>query len=142
MRRSGGRVLKLAVCVVFSAAWLAACSSQPITQDAFTRSATEGASLVSAASQTLSRVHGQIPTLTVDYGRGAFINYHELVLPIAESLPTLDGAPDQATVDQLVDLLNQSVAALAAPCLLPDCDWESQVQTFDETKDALLAATE
>ena len=125
-----------------SVALLASCSSEPITEDAFTRSATEGASLVSAASVTLSGVHGTEPILTVDYGRGAFINYHELLVPIAESLPTLDGAPDQATVDQLVELLNQSIDALAAPCLLPDCDWESQVATFDETKDALLAAAE
>ena len=140
MRRAGRLPLTLAF--GFLVAIAVGCSGQQITESPFTRSATEGASLVSAASETLSRVHGEPPTLTVEYGQGAFINYHELLLPIPESLAGLQGAPDQATVDQLLDLLNQSVAALAAPCLMPDCEWQSQVQTFDETKDALLAAVE
>ncbi len=136
-RRSRG-ILALAL----TTALAASCSSEPITQTPFVRTATEGASLLSAASETLTRVHGVPPTLTVEYGQGAFINYHELVLPIPELLPGADGAPDQATVDQLVSELNASLEALAAPCLVGECDWQGQVQTFDETKDDLLAAAE
>ena len=131
-----------ALAIALAAAIAASCSSGPITQTAFVRTATEGASLLSAASQTLQRVHGEPPTLTVEYGRGSFINYHELVLPIPELLPGADGAPDQAAVDQLVSELNASLEALAAPCLVGECDWQGQVQTFDETKDDLLAAAE
>jgi hypothetical protein len=142
VRRGGTVCLAYALTVAVITSLIAGCSSQPITETAFVRTATEGASLVSAAAETLRGVHAEPPSLTVEYGTGAFINYHELVVPIPESLPSAQGAPDPQTVDQLVGLVNQSLAALAAPCLLPDCDWQSQLQTFEETKDALLAAAE
>jgi hypothetical protein len=142
VRRSGAVRLAYAPTVALITSLVAGCSSQPITETAFVRTATEGASLVSAAAETLRGVHAQPPSLTVEYGTGAFLNYHELVVPIPDSLPSAQGAPDPQTIDQLVGLVNESLEALAAPCLLPDCDWQSQLQTFEETKDALLAAAE
>jgi hypothetical protein len=138
MTGATARAISLCLTVVL----VTACTSGPITQSAFVRTVTEGASLLTAASATLRRVRGDPPTLTVEYGKGSFINYHELVLPIPESLPQLDGAPDQATVDQLVAMLNASLSALATPCLVGECDWETQIRTFDEASDALLAAAE
>jgi hypothetical protein len=119
---------------------LFACSSGPVTETPFVQAASEAASLLSAGAETLRFVHSQ--RFTVEYGRAATINYHELVASLPEELPHLEGAPDQATVDRLMTMLEGAVADLANPCLLQGCDWESQVSRLDQAKQALLDATE
>lgn len=59
-----------------------------------------------------------------------------------DGLAQLEGAPDPARVARLVALLQLAVADLANPCLLEDCDWESQVARIDDAKRALLEASE
>ena len=119
----------------------AACSSAgPITHTPFAQQATDAASVMSAAGQTLRFVHGG--QLTVEYGQSALFNYGEQVSDVPSELAQLSGAPDPETANQLTGLLQQAVNDLAAPCLRDDCDWSTQVSHFDVARDALLEAAE
>jgi hypothetical protein len=106
------------------------------------RSASDAASLLAASSETIRSVHDDPARLTIEYAEAALFNYNELLVPIPGELPTLDGAPPPPTIDELVAFVNASLADLANPCLVGDCDWESQVEDMDAAKDALLQATE
>jgi hypothetical protein len=132
--------LRLILCA-FVAAFAGACSG-PVTDTPFDRAASDAASLSSAGAETLRAVHAEPARVTVEYSQGATFNYHELLAPIPGELPTLEGAPDEATTSNLVALLQAAVADLGNPCLLPDCDWQSQVNDLDAAKQALLKATE
>ena len=123
------------------AAFACACSG-PVTDTPFDRAAGAAASLTSAGAETLRAVHAEPARLTVEYGQGATFNFHELLASIPDELPHLDGAPDEATMSNLVALLNAAVADLGNPCLLPDCDWQTQVSDLDAAKQALLDAME
>jgi hypothetical protein len=125
------------VCAVLSA-----CSGEPITQTAFVRSASDAASLLAASSETIRSVHEEPARLTIEYAKASIFNYNELLAPVPQDLPTLDGAPAPPVIDELVAMLNTSLADLASPCLVGDCDWESQVADMDAAKDALLQATQ
>lgn len=120
---------------------LAGCgSTQSITQTAFERQASDGASVFSAASETLRFVHLEPAKFTVEYGAGSMINYDDQVSSLPDDLPSAAGAPDEATVNQLVQVVTPAVDAIEKPCLLPDCDWRSQVAALDAAKEALLDA--
>jgi hypothetical protein len=120
---------------------LAGCgTTQAITQTAFERQAGDGASVFSAAAETLRFVHVDPAKFTVEYGAGSMINYDDQVSSLPDDLASADGAPDQATTAHLVEVVMPAVNAVANPCLLPDCDWQSQVAALDAAKDALLAA--
>jgi hypothetical protein len=120
-----------------------ACSTDSITETPFVRTATETASLLSAGAYTLRYVHQQpAPRFTVEYGAGAMFNYAELVAPIPDELPTLEGAPDAAAVEELVGLVSAALADMQQPCLIGDCGWESQVDRIEAAKQALLEAAE
>ena len=130
----------LAACALAVA--LSACSSEPITQTPFQRAASDAASIMSAAAYTIQFVHDQPPKLTVEYGQAAVINYLDLVSSAPDELPILAGAPDQAEVRTLVGLLQTGIADLENACLLPECDWQSQVEELTEASDALEEAAE
>jgi hypothetical protein len=117
-------------------------STQGITQTAFERQASDGASIMSAASTTLQFVHGQPPSMTVEYGAGSMVNYADQVSSLSEELPQAEGAPDQQTLQPVLDSLDPAVAAIENPCLVADCDWQSQIAALDAARDALLAASE
>lgn len=121
---------------------LACACSGPLTDTPFDRAASDAASLTSAGAETIHAVHREPARLTVEYGQGATFNYHELLAPIPDELPTLEGAPDAATTASLVALLQTAVADLSNPCLLPDCDWQTQVSQLEAAKQALLDATQ
>lgn len=118
---------------------LAGCGSgQAITETAFEREASDGASIMSAAAQTLRFVHAEPAGMTVEYGAGSMINYLDQASSLPDELPTADGAPDIGIVDQLVLVVRPAIAVIENPCLVSDCDYSSQIQTLDAARDALL----
>lgn len=119
-----------------------ACSGQSLTQTPFEQAASDAASIFSAAAQTLRFIHEEPVRLTVEYGTGAMIIYYEQVSGTPDELPKLEGAPDSATVDQIVATVERAAADLQEPCLVPDCDWASQLERIDQARDSLLAAIE
>jgi hypothetical protein len=134
--------LRVGAATALTIALVACGSSENITQTAFQRQASDGASIFSAAGETLRFVHAQPAKMTVEYGAGSMINYDDQASSLPDELPTADGAPDTATVDQLVAVVQPAVDAIENPCLLPDCDWQSQIKTLDEARDALLEAAQ
>lgn len=140
MKTSSRASPRLGLCAVVVA--VACACSGAITDTPFHRAAGDATSLVSAGAETLRAVHAEPARFTVEYGQGATFNYHELLTSIPDELPKLEGAPDEATTANLVALLQTAVADLGNPCLLPDCDWQSQVNDLDAAKQALVDATE
>src|SRR4051794_17059843 len=135
MRRIG---VAAALCVA-----LAGCgSTETITQTAFERQASDGASVFSAAATTLRFVHTDPAKMTVEYGAGSMINYDDQASSLPDELPTAQGAPDAATTAQLVSVVQPAIDAIENPCLLPDCDWQSQAKALDDARDALLEASQ
>jgi aminoglycoside phosphotransferase (APT) family kinase protein len=99
-RRSLVRVLAFAM----TFAVIAACTDEPITETPFERMASDAASTLSAAAETLRQLHATPAKLTVEYGEGAMINYAEQVTSVPDELPRLEGEHDPATVQTLVGL--------------------------------------
>ena len=133
-------MLRYGVAAALSVALAGCGSTETITQTAFERQAADGASVFSAAATTLRFVHADPADFTVEYGAGSMINYDDQVASLPDDLPTAAGAPDQATVARLVDAITPAVDAIANPCLLPDCDWQSQVEALESGKEALLGS--
>ena len=122
---------------------VAACGgTQAITQTEFERQASDGASIFSAAAVTLSFVHAEPADMTVEYGQGSMVNYDDQVSTLPDDLRAAQGAPDQATVDELANLSQAAIDAIQNPCLTPDCDWQSQVVALEAARDALLESVE
>jgi hypothetical protein len=120
---------------------LAACgATASITQTPFEQTAGDGASIFSAAGETLRFVHADPAKFTVEYATGSMINYGDQVSSLVDELQTAQGAPDSVTVDRLVDLATPAVDAINDPCLEPGCDYQSQIAALDAARDALLAA--
>ena len=132
----------IAVAAALTAALAACGSTSSITQTAFQRQASDGASIFSAAGETLRFVHAEPAKMTVEYGAGSMINYDDQAASLPDELPTAEGAPDEATVDHLVSLVEPAIQAIENPCLLPDCDWQSQAAALDQARDALLEASQ
>ena len=130
-----GTILAIAMALV-------GCSTESITETPFARTATEAASLLSAGSYTLQYVHSEPARYTVEYGAASMFNFAELVQPIPDELPTLEGAPDSATVQNLVDLVSEALADMQQPCLVGECGWQAQVDRIEAAKSALLEAAE
>lgn len=121
---------------------LSGCSSEPITQTPFQRAAGDAGSILSAAAYTIQFAHDQPAKLTVEYGQASMVNYLDQVATAPDELPMLSGAPDPASVTALVDHLNAAITDLRNACLVPDCDWQSQVQELTAASDALIEAAE
>src|SRR4051812_5440733 len=134
--------LRLGVAAALFVALAGCGSTETITQTAFQRQASNGASIFSAAGETLRFVHAEPAKMTVEYGAGSMINYDDQASSLPDELPTAQGAPDQATVDHLVAVVQPALDAIENPCLLPDCDWQSQTKALDEARDALLKASQ
>lgn len=115
-------------------------STQGITQTAFERQASDGASIFSAAGETLRFVHAEPAKFTVEYGAGSMINFDDQVSSLPDELPSAQGAPDSAVTDKLLEVVKPAIDAIENPCLLPDCDFDAQTSALDAARDALLAA--
>jgi len=134
--------LRMGVVAALSMALAGCAATSSITETAFQRQASDGASIFSAAGETLRFVHAEPARMTVEYGAGSMINYGDQASSLPDELPTAQGAPDDATVDHLVSLAEPAIAAIENPCLLPDCDWQSQIDALDRARDALLEASQ
>ena len=71
--------LRMGVTVALSMALAGCGATSTITQTAFQRQASDGASIFSAASETLRFVHAEPAKMTVEYGAGSMINYDDQV---------------------------------------------------------------
>jgi hypothetical protein len=124
-------------------ALLSGCgSTQQITETPFEQAAGDAASVMSAAAVTLRFIHAEPASMTVEYAAGSMINYADEVSSVPDELPTLSGAPDAATVQDLVEVIQPAVDDIESPCLMPDCDWQSQVDDLETARDAILDATQ
>ena len=121
---------------------LSGCSSEPITQTPFQRAAADAASVLSAAAYTLEFIHSEPPRLTVEYGQASVINYLDQVTGVPEELPALDGAPDETAVRALTSQLDAAISDLENACLVPECDWQSQVARMTAVSQVLAQSAE
>lgn len=138
---SRSMALHRSVALIALCALLADCGSgQAITQTGFEREASDGASIMSAAAETLRFVHATPAGMTVEYGAGSMINYLDQVVSLPDDLRGADGAPDEATLDRLNVVVQPAIAVIENPCLLSGCDYSTQVAVLDAARDALLIA--
>jgi hypothetical protein len=125
-----------------AAACLFGCTWVPT---AFQRTAQDAASTFSSAAETLRLEHTDPDTgqtrLTKEYAIAAFVSYREAVTGVTEDLPRAAGAPADATaIDELVILVRRATAIVEQPCVEPGCDWQTQIQELEQTRDALVQA--
>jgi hypothetical protein len=80
--------------------------------------------------------------LTDQYVEGSFVNYQEQLVGIDQNLPSLAGAPDDATVQHLIDLYHAAEPAIESPCVSDDCDWQGQLDALKAASEAFHDASE
>jgi hypothetical protein len=113
--------------VFATAVGLPGCAATP---SAFAQRADEAGETLAAAAATLDYArHGK---LTAAYARASYVGYREQLRGLPGELSTLDGAPDQALVAQLVALFNAAQPALRDPCLSDDCDGRAQLVALQQ----------
>ena len=122
----------LALCLVF-----AGCAA---TQSDFARQASSAGGEFAAAALTLAGAHQG--RLTFAYARGSFVNYQSQLNGLDAQAPGLQGAPNHATVRQLLDLYAPAMRAVEQPCLDTACDWRAQVNALNRASAAFLRAAE
>lgn len=135
-------LVRFGVSAVLAVALTGCGSTTQITQTPYQRAVSDGASIMSAAGETLRSVHGDPARMTVEYAAGSMINYDDQVSSVPDELPTLDGAPDAGSVEQLTAVLRPAIDAIENPCLVADCQWQPQASALDSARDALLKASQ
>ncbi len=109
-----------------------------LAQSAFVKTTNNAGAAFSAASLTLSYAHqGKV---TAAYARAAFANYQSELSGLDQQLPSQSGAPDAASVQQLLRLSNPAMQAINQPCLDASCDWRSQLAALTRASEAFLKA--
>jgi hypothetical protein len=138
--RSARVRLSLAAVMVVVAVWAAACSStSQITESPFERVTSDVAATLSSAAATLEKAH--TGELTFPYAAGAFVDYRGKLEGISDTLATLSGAPDSATVDALRASLDKAQPALDEPCVQESCDWQTQLAALRAAADSFDQAS-
>jgi hypothetical protein len=113
-------------------ALVATCAQQPT---GFQREAESVAASIASARSTIELVHaGQ---LTVPYAKAAFVELSATLEDAPDGLRSADGAP--ADVDRLARLAERARGVAESPCLEGACDWQGQLRTLDEARQALDA---
>ena len=131
-RRAGG-VLVLVVLL------LTATGCQ-LTRSAFANQADEVGSEFAAAAATLRYLHeGKV---TRAFTEATFVNYASAVQGAGQKMVSAGGAPDDQTLQQLLQLYDRANEIIQRPCLAASCDWEQQVDTLRQASDALLASAD
>jgi hypothetical protein len=119
---------------------LAACSPSTYSETPFVRQASDAASAIAAAATTLEYVHtGKLDTR---YATSSLDIYREMLRKIIPKLPDQGGAPDDATLQPVLDTVRQAQDVLDDPCLNDSCDWQGQVNTLRQAQQALLEVSE
>jgi len=111
-----------------------------MTKSAFATRADEAGGEFAAAAFTLQAAHEG--KLTSAYANATFVNYASFVRNLDQDLTKASGAPDAATLSQLVVLSRQAQEAVTQPCLADSCNWQQQVVVLRETSKALRSAAE
>jgi hypothetical protein len=119
---------------------LAACSPTSYAETPFVRQASDAASLLSAAATTIEYLHDD--KLDTRYASPSLQIYRDMLKKIAPTLAGQRGAPDDATLQPVLDKLDAAQQALDEPCLADDCDWQAQLDTLRQAQDALTGVSE
>jgi hypothetical protein len=122
----------LALSLVF-----AGCSA---TQSDFTRQTSSAGGEFGAAALTLADAHQG--RLAFAYARASYVTYLSQLSGLDAQLPALQGAPDQSTIKELLDLYTPAMRAVEQPCLDTRCDWRAQVAVLQRASAAFLRASE
>jgi hypothetical protein len=119
---------------------LTGCSPSGFAQTPFQREASDVASAFSAAATTLEQLH--TGKLDERYAKASMVVYRQLATGADTSLPAAGGAPDMATFQPVLGLVNEAEDVMQSPCLADACDWQRQVDTLNAARDALLEASQ
>ncbi|MBV9258181.1 MAG: hypothetical protein JO215_09200 [Ktedonobacteraceae bacterium] len=111
-------------------------TSCQLTQSAFARTTNNAGAAFAAASQTLNYAHhGKV---TAAYARSAFAAYQNELSGLDQQLPLQAGAPDAASVHQLLSVYAQAMQVVNQPCLDTSCAWRPQIATLNRASEAFL----
>ncbi len=126
--------------------WLAAIAALPllsgcgVTRTQFQNTAGGAGGELAAAATTLQYVHEG--RLNRAYASSAFASYRDALLITEKQLPSVPGAPDRATIEQLLKLYRPAYRAVEQPCLEDSCDWPGQVDALRQASEALGKAAD
>jgi hypothetical protein len=98
------------------------------------------AGVLSAAAATLDEA--QKGNLTFAYATASFIDYHDKVANVGDSLASLGGAPPSAEVTYLQQLMQAAKPVLESPCVHIGCDWQGQVDVLQRAADGFDQAAQ
>lgn len=122
--------------ITVAAIILTGCVPSTFAVPPFVRQAEDAASSLSAAATTLEFLHDG--KLDSRYASSSLVVYQQALTGVASILPGEDGAPDEATLQPVLEQFERAQAVLDDPCLSDECDWQSQIETLNAAKDALL----
>lgn len=111
-----------------------------LAQTPFAKAAGDAGSAFAAAATTLTYAHSG--KLTNSYAKASFAAYQQEVKGLEQTLPSLDGAPDENTIQRLIAQAKPAQEATKRPCLASSCDWRTQVEALRQASEALLQASE
>jgi hypothetical protein len=122
-------------CALIGAALLVcACStSDPITKSPFARTASDVGGVLAAAATTLDDTYNG--KLTFAYASASFVDYRGKIQGIGDKLADLGGAPPDAEITHLQELLSAAQPALDSPCDEIGCDWQGQIDALQRASD-------
>ncbi len=129
-----GRACRAAVALLVVLVITTGCS---FSHTPFARTAGDVAATLAAAAASIEYDHQG--KLTDAYAR---VGFREALAGVDTSLPSLDGAPDAATVGHLIERLRAVRPILSSPCLDDRCDWDGQVQTLRGASDTFKGAAD
>ena len=111
-----------------------------VTKTQFQNTAGGAGGELAAAATTLEYVHEG--RLNRAYASSAFASYRDALLITEKQLPTVPGAPDRATIEELLTLYRPAYRAVEQPCLDDSCDWRAQVEALKKASEALVKAAD
>ncbi|MDP9325993.1 MAG: hypothetical protein M3O87_05595 [Candidatus Dormibacteraeota bacterium] len=126
--------------------WFAAIAVLPllsgcdVTKTQFQNTAGGAGGELAAAATTLQYVHEG--RLNRAYASSAFASYRDALLVTEKQLPSVPGAPDAATIAELLKLYRPAYTAVEDPCLDDSCDWRAQVDALKKASEALVNAAD
>lgn len=142
MSRSIGRenriaTLPLTLIVVIA---LSGCVPGNFAQSPFDTTAQDAASSMFAAATTLEFL--QEGKLNRRYASSSLVVYQQAVDGVASTLPNETGAPDDATLQPVIEHFQRAEAILNDPCLGDECDIQGQIETLRNAGDLLLEVSQ
>lgn len=109
-----------------------------VAKSAFKDEASTVSANFAAAATTLQYLHEG--KLTRQYARATFYSYATVMKGADGSLERASGAPDQPTLNHLLQLYEPAAQAVNDPCLDSQCDWRGQVAALQTAGNAFRQA--